>query len=441
MRVEGLKHAALRSCVAAAMLAGCGGSQPPIGAPGEAVQAPASAPAQAPLHRALPSSSSYHLLYRFPGYANGGFGPLASLIDVNGTLYGTTKYGGGSTNCVGGCGTVFSLDTSGNEKVLHSFTGGSDGAYPAAGLLNVSGMLYGTTERGGTNCTDGCGTVYIISASGSENVLHSFGAGSDGQNPLASLTDVNGTLYGTTLYGGEYSNGTVYSITTSGAEQVLHSFCANSDGCVPSGGLIGFNGTLYGTTPQGGGNGCSGTGCGTVYSVSASGSEKVLYRFAGGSDGQSPGGSLVNVNGTLYGTTTRGGGTGCDDYGCGTAYSLTTTGTEQVMHSFAGGRDGALPQAGLIDVNGTLYGTTVSGGGTPCSVNPWLPVHGCGTIYSVTTSGGEKVRFRFKSEYVGEPAESLVNVGSALYGTTPRTSNRKCGAHGMTCGTVFAFTL
>jgi uncharacterized repeat protein (TIGR03803 family) len=167
-----LSRFALTISAAAALLAGCGGPQPPIGAPGAALQAPPSAPAQVPLHHVLPSPS-YQLLYRFPSYASGGFDPQAPLIDVNGTLYGTTKYGGGSTNCTGGCGTVFSIDAGGTEKVLHSFAGGSDGAWPTAALLDVGGTLYGTTEKGGTNCSGGCGTVYSISASGSENVLHS----------------------------------------------------------------------------------------------------------------------------------------------------------------------------------------------------------------------------------------------------------------------------
>jgi uncharacterized repeat protein (TIGR03803 family) len=415
---------------AAALLTGCGAPQSPIGAP-----------VQAPLHRILRSSSSYQLLHRFPTYANGGFDPHAPLIDVNGTLYGTTMHGGSSTNCTGGCGTVFSVDASGKVTVLHNFTAGSDGAWPTAALLDVNGTLYGTTEKGGTHCSGGCGTVYSISASGSENVLHSFGGGKDGDTPQAPLVDVSGTLYGTTVYGGNSLDGTVYSITASGSERVLHDFGCGSDGCLPGGGLISVNGTLYGTTSQGGGGGgCGGGGCGTVYSISASGSEKVLYRFADGSDGASPGGSLVNVGGTLFGTTARGGGSGCDQYGCGTAYSITTTGTEQVIHRFTGG-DGALPQDGPIDVNGTLYGTTLSGGRTSCIVDPWLPVHGCGTIYSLTASGKESVRFRFRSEDVGEPTTSLLNVRGVLYGTTPRVSTRKCGAHSMTCGTVFAFTL
>jgi uncharacterized repeat protein (TIGR03803 family) len=437
MRSVDFGRYALSSCFAAAMLAGCSGSQPPIAAPGG--QAPASALAHAPLHRILPSLSSYQLLHRFPGYANDGFNPQAALIDVNGTFYGTTYSGGGAWECgKDGCGTVFSIDASGAEKVLHSFTGVSDGAYPQATLLDVSGTLYGTTT-GGDGGTGNYGTVYSITPSGREKVLLSFGSGSGGSDPVAPLIDVNGVLYGTTVYGGTSNGGTVYSITTSGREKVLHSFAGGSDGALPTAPLINVKGTLYGTTSEGGRTGCGGGPCGTVYSITTDGAEKVLYSFGGGSDGEKPLSGLVNVSGTLYGTTIEGGGSGCV-YGCGTAYSITTAGTEEVIHSFTGGLDGALPHAGLIDVNGTLYGTTVSGAQSSCVEHyPWFAYQGCGTIYSLTTSGGEKVLFDFKIKN-GEPDAGLLNVSGVLYGTTPLTGRDRFN-HRLTRGTAFAFTL
>jgi uncharacterized repeat protein (TIGR03803 family) len=125
------------------MLAGCGGSQPPIGAPGAMPQTSAITPAQAAPRRVLPSSSSYRLLYRFPGSANNGYDPQSGLIDVNGTLYGTTVSGGKYDN-----GTAYSITTSGDEQVLHDFGNVSDGSNPAAGLTNVNGTFYGTTPHG-----------------------------------------------------------------------------------------------------------------------------------------------------------------------------------------------------------------------------------------------------------------------------------------------------
>jgi uncharacterized repeat protein (TIGR03803 family) len=221
MQSLGLGSYALSSCIAAAMLAGCGGSQPPIGAPGAVPQV-------------VGNAKSYHVVYNFGALAaaQDGAGPVAGLIDVDGVLYGTTAYGGTSNY-----GTVFSLSTTGSEHVLHSFGGGSDREHPSAGLIDVNGTLYGTTEWGGSgsNCQtsagfSGCGTVYSISTTGTEHVLHSFGGGSDGVNPRAGLIDVKGTLYGTTYNGGTSGLGTVYNVSTSGTEKVLHSFSGRPDG-------------------------------------------------------------------------------------------------------------------------------------------------------------------------------------------------------------------
>ena len=189
-----------------------------------------------------------------------------------------------------------------------------------------------------------------------------------GSHPIAALINVNGTLYSTTygaidgLGGGGY--GTAYSITTSGAHKLLYRFRGGSDGHNPHG-LLNVNGTLYGTTTFGGGYECndsSGVGCGTVYSISTSGTEKVLYAFKGGSDGAFPLAGLIDVNGTLYGTTSEGG-SGCnssgEEIGCGTVFSITASGQETVLHRFARSPRWHISGASLIDVNGTLYGTTI----------------------------------------------------------------------------------
>lgn len=169
----------------------------------------------------------YTLLYAF-GKAPDGSGPLASLIDRSGTLCGTTERGGTS-----GGGTVFSVTTAGAEKVLHSFDAERDGLYPASNLVDVDGLLSGTTSEGGAygcpaSVGQECGTVFSIATSGTEKVLYSFDF-RDGAKPLAGLINVKGTLYDTTSAGGEYdcyplTCGTVFSITTAGKEMVLHSF-------------------------------------------------------------------------------------------------------------------------------------------------------------------------------------------------------------------------
>ena len=422
------------SLVALAFVAGCGALQPATGVPGQA---------RADRTR---SASSYSVLYRFANRVHagrrrfhGGYGPLAPLIDVDGTLFGTTFYGGYHP-CSGGCGTVYGISKSGAHTVLYRFDGGSDGASPWAGLLDVNTTLYGTTYSGGGSTYDYSGTLYSVTTSGVASVLHRFTGGSGGANPVAGLAAVAGTLYGTTLYGGtaseclarQYGCGTVYSISSEGAFQVLYRFEGGSDGAGPAARLIDVHGTLYGTTEGGGDTSCGSTeGCGTVYSVSRSGKEKVLHRFSGGSDGRHPQSGLIDVNGTLYGTTAAGGA-----FDEGTVYSITATGTENVVYSFAGGSDGARPTAGLIDVKGLLYGTTSQGGGGECYSGS-----GCGTIYSVTPTGSENVLHSFGGAPDGAvPQAELTNVRGTLYGTTAYGGGGTCVGAERGCGTVFSLT-
>jgi uncharacterized repeat protein (TIGR03803 family) len=263
------------------------------------------------------------VLHNF-GHGTDGAQPDGELINVKGTLYGTTTYGGGSSKCIYGCGTVFSASTTGSEKVLHSFKGGSGGAYmPQSRLLDVNGTLYGTTYfGGGSGCSyyHGCGTVFSVSTAGSEKLLHRFADGSDGAFPSGALINVNGLLYGTTSGGGgDFDLGTVYTISTGGAENVLHRFNVRHSGAqVPLASLIDVNGTLYGTTSAGGSS-----GGGTIYSMSVTGKVKVLYNFSGGSDGSYPQSPLIYVNGTLYGTTRYGGNGRGKRACCGTVFALT----------------------------------------------------------------------------------------------------------------------
>jgi uncharacterized repeat protein (TIGR03803 family) len=160
-------------------------------------------------------------------------------------------------------------------------------------------------------------TVFAISTTGEEHVIHSFGSDPDGAEPRASLFDVKGTLYGTTLLGGAYdvgsSGGTVFSITPKGSEHVLHSFRSGSDGEDVEAGMIAVDGVLYGTTVAGGTH-----NAGTVFTITPSGAENVLYTFGSSGDGDYPFASLLAVGGTLYGTTARGG-----KYHHGTVFALT----------------------------------------------------------------------------------------------------------------------
>src|SRR5579864_9431278 len=255
------------------------------------------------VYRLAQSGSTYTetVLYSFQGGPNDGALPgFGSLVgDASGTLYGTTSAGGSGTCTVSGlagCGTAFKLTPSGSiyaETVLHSFTGGRDGAQPLAGLIeDATGALFGATREGGrgscsTSGVAGCGTVFKLtpSTSGySESILYAFKGGSDGAQPIASLIeDASGALYGTTLDGGGGTAcaagcGTVYKLTPGDRrykETLLYRFANPSHGLLPQGSLIAdAHGALYGTTLAGGSGACSASGaagCGTVYKLTPKG--------------------------------------------------------------------------------------------------------------------------------------------------------------------------
>ena len=418
-------------CLIAALSAACNGGN---GIPPSTPSAPQHVEPSFARHALKVGSEQ--LLYSFKGGTDGE-GPHAALINLNGTLDGTTAAGGDKGECFqAGCGTVFTIGPSGVETTRHRF--GNEYAEPLSPLLDVKGTLYGTTA----GIRRSKGTAFAITASGKFRLLHHFGkTAGDGARPLASLTDVNGTLFGTTVVGGANGVGTVFSITTSGAENVLYSFGGGSgDGAYPQDGLLNVSGTLYGTT-SGGGEGCSASGgCGTVFSITTSGKEAVLHRFTGGSqDGANPYAGLVDVHGTLYGTTYSGGSSSsCATFGqtgCGTVFSITTSGKETLLYRFKGGSDGAGPVANLIDVRGTFYSTTSSGGGRTRDCKD-IGVRGCGTVFSVTASGKERVLYSFRGFAHGDgqfPAAGLLNVNGTLYGTTS-------GGGAIGWGTVFSLT-
>ncbi len=423
------------ACLGAALFAACGGGNNGLSSSLPTSVAPQIGTRLSQSSAGLPAERmrlrpAYSVLYSFKGRPDDGASPVAGLLNVNGTLYGTTYLGGADCSSNGGCGTVFAITPSGNETVLHNFGGLGDGTGPRARLINVNGTLYSTTQyAGGSGCSGyGCGTVFSTTTSGKETVLYSFGGGSgDGANPGAGLIHVNRTLYGTTQFGGSgscsYSGhsgcGTVFAMSTNGKERVLHSFVGGKrEGKFPYAALINFNGTLYGTTYNGGGN-----NRGTVFKIALSGSETVLHSFKGGTeDGANPYAGLINVNGTLYGTTLQGGANCNVSAGCGTVFAITSSGKQTVLHRFAGPPgDGEEPYAGLININGTLYGTTAEGGsgtGARCMVENQLL--GCGTVFAITTSGVETVLHSFKGRDGVAPIAGLLNVNGTLYGTTIR---------------------
>jgi uncharacterized repeat protein (TIGR03803 family) len=354
------------------------------------------------------------------------------VLDSAGNLYGTTESGGSTCFYAFECGTVFTLDPSGKEKVLYAFTGtNGDGASPSAGLImDGAGNLYGTTRLGGyfdvtssicsafPNPVVGCGTVFKLDLSGKEAVLYTFtGTNGDGASPSAGLImDSTGNLYGTTDSGGAAGGGTVFKLAPSGKETVLYSFPGVNEN--PSTGLIiDSAGNLYGTT-----NSSGAAGGGSVFKLDPSGKEAMLYSFpvTNGKGAQPSDGLIMDSAGNLYGTTSAG---GSADFG--TVFKLDPSGNETVLHSFTGSpNDGVRPVSGLImDRAGNLYGTTPSGGVTTsvCPVSSFDAV-GCGTVFKVDPSGNETVLYTFTGMN-GDGAQPfagslIMDSAGNLYGTT-----------------------
>jgi hypothetical protein len=373
----------------------------------------------------LARAATERTLYAFPSSGAAGCYPDGTLLrDATGALYGATMLCGGYNG-----GTVFRLkppsagETRWTISLLHTFTGGYDGSWPAANLvMDASGALYGTTEFDGRDLQ---GVVYKLTppppggTKWTETVLHAFHhnfatGDRDGDGPGAGLLmDGSGALYGTTLVGGNPSAsgvgfGTVFKLTPPGpgqtiwTETVLYRFAGGSDGENPASTLVADStGALYGTTLYGGRGTCTDeselvVGCGTVFKLTppAPGykawKKTTLRRFSGGADGGLPHGALlVDSSGALYGTTFQGGTGSCTGgipaavIGCGTVYRLTppqageTAWSEAVLHNFKGG-DGAFPQGGVIkDAAGNLCGTASSGGqygdGLAFKLSPPLP--------------------------------------------------------------------
>jgi uncharacterized repeat protein (TIGR03803 family) len=278
-----------------------------------------------------------------------GEGPAGGVIrDSEGNLYGTT-WGGGDAPLE--WGTVFKLGPAGKETVLYNFTGGADGGGPWASLIrDGEGNLYGTTVTGGAGgapgypCTIdgvGCGVVFKLDRTGKETVLHSFTGGADGAGPFGLFQDSDGTLYGVASEGGSFGagtpggaggNGVVFKVDPKGKFSVLYTFTGGADGAVPFGTPLKIGNDLYGTA-YGGGNEtsaiCTSYGCGVVYRLDANGNETVLYTFTGYADGDDPSQGLVSDGkANLYGTAQYGGdlaspASACAGYGCGVVFKLT----------------------------------------------------------------------------------------------------------------------
>jgi uncharacterized repeat protein (TIGR03803 family) len=309
-------------------------------------------------------AQTFTVLSSFTG--SSGAYPYGGLMqDSAGNLYGTT-YSGGSSSA----GAIFSV-LYGAEPVLHSFNGPA-GSIPKGGLIRDSnGILYGTTEEGGSS---GFGTVFALSSTGSLTTLYSFAGGTgDGEYPYGGLVlDAAGNLYGTTENGGSGSCsagcGTVWTLSPSGTETVLYNF-SGPDGANPAYGslLLDKTGNLYGVTAYGGAS-----NDGVIFRITTGGSFTVLHSFTGADGSLAYGTPVKDAAGDLFGTAAEGG-----KYGGGTVWKFTSSGTLSILHNFAGGTaDGSYPLAGLVrDGKGNLYGVTYYSG-----------AFGQGTVFKVKGS-------------------------------------------------------
>jgi len=335
-----------------------------------------------------------------------------ALDPSTGALYGTTYQGGN------GNGTAFSLvEKHGvwTYNLLYAFGGGADGA-PYGGLTeDAAGALYGTTT-GGYNAS---GTAFKLTFNGSSwihTVLHTFGSGSDGAVPEADLTidKTTGAIYGTTLTGGTANCGTVFELTPSGEESMLYAFQGYKDGCYAQSPVrADSEGMLYGVMIYAGAH-----DRGNVYRLKESRgvwNESVLYSFTGGNDGGYPSDlDLDPKTGALYGTTYSFG-----RGNRGVVFELAPAKKarhESILYYFTGKSDGNNPAGLHLDAStGILFGTTERGGGSY-----W------GTVFQLIPNGnsGETQLHSFVGHSsdgaypYSRPTEDTRTLD--LYGTTTR---------------------
>ncbi len=341
----------------------------------------------------LAQAQSFTLLHVFAGAPDGAY-PLAGFVqDAAGNLYGTTQQGGITagvcTNTIAGtsgCGTVFKIDSSGNESVLYKFTGGTDGQSPAGGLaIDAAGNLYGTTAA----------AVFKLDTAAKLTTLHNPGA-------YAGLAiDSAGILYGSSADG-------IFSLDPSSGKYTLLASGVGSSAPL----ALDAAGNLYGTM---GSASCT-TPCGTVFKLDTSHAYSTLYTFPQGpTDGFDPvSGVFVDSAGNLYGTTLSGGALNCtggqhNPVGCGTVFKLSPADVESVF-SLQGGD---YPNVGLVqDPVGNLYGSAEFSGptaGTPA------------VLFKMTPNGAETVLFEFSSGGLQRsyPLGSLaLDASGNIYGTT-----------------------
>lgn len=370
------------------------------------------------------------VLYSFTGGSDGA-GPNALIRDSQGNLYGTAAQGG--DNCYyGTCGVVFKLSATVEFSVLHTFEGNDETApaIPNTLVQDTKGNLYGTTLYGGeyqcyVNDQINCGVIFKLTTSGDFTVLYNFN-GADGGLPVALTIDPEGNLYGVSLFvnGGGYgkTGGEVFEFTTAGKLMVLYNKFANS----PSSMVRDSRGNLYGTIPNGGS-----TNLGIVFKLTPNNKESVLHTFKGESDGAYPAALALDAVGNLYGVAAGGGTRSCQG-GCGTVFKITAKGTFSVLLEFKN-TDGSSPNGLTVGPKGNVYGTAGSGG-----------AYNAGVVFKLAAGNYEEsVLYNFTGQSDGgDPSGGLIEDSNYnLYGTTQQGGDMSCQlTNGIGCGVVFEIT-
>ena len=352
----------------------------------------ASGPAQA---------QTFTILHKFGAAPDGANSEGGVILDAAGNIYGAAYRGGPQfiEPCDTGCGTVYKLDASGNQTVLHNFRY-TDGAWPLGKLVrDAVGNFYGATQIGGPF---GLGTIFKMNAAGIIRTLYAFGSvAGDGNAPTSVLRDASGNLYGTTIAGGAHNAGIIFKIDSAGNETILHSFDSLGTTAMSASLIADAAGNLYGTSSTGGSN-----GVGAIYKLDPAGNYTELYSFADDADGGFPAAGLNRDSaGNLYGTALRGG-----SFNGGTAYKLDPAGNLTVLHTFRNrGGDGGLPNSALVrGPDGNFYGMTQSGGD-----------FGHGTVFLLTPNGQERVLHSFDAitDSATPASDPTLDSAGNLYGT------------------------
>lgn len=321
-----------------------------------------------------------------------GQGPRGELVQrADGLLYGTTVAGGAFDQ-----GTIFKTTLDGSLTNLFSFNG-TNGAWPqSAPLLGPDGNSYGITPYGGNgfdgSYVSGQGTIYQLGSNGVLNTLFAFN-GTNGNGPTSLILGDDGNLYGTTCFGGAFTNGgpftnevdpffgqgdgTVFKMTTNGDFTLLASF-DDTNGAGPFTLIQANDGNFYGVTQSGGAN-----TLGTVFQMTPDGDVTTLFSFSG-TNGAEPSTLVQGSDGALYGTTQAGGASfgGVAWSGDGAVFRITTNGDFTLLASLDHLTTGAEPLGKLLEVsNGVFYGTAGVGG--PVALGSTV----AGTLFEVTTNG------------------------------------------------------